>query len=86
MNLHISKVEEIEHSKYLLHALLPFLKRLNDEQLIEMEIEARRQGILSSRQTCVIRIRWKGLEKASWVSHVPNVEAKDEVCHKSLNC
>ncbi|KAK9911089.1 hypothetical protein M0R45_035012 [Rubus argutus] len=33
MNLHISKDEEIEHSKYLLHALLPFLKRLNDDQL-----------------------------------------------------
>lgn len=53
MNLHISKDEEIEHSKYLLHALLPFLKRLNDEQLIETEMEARRQGILSSCQTCV---------------------------------
>lgn len=31
-------------------------------------------------------IRWKGLAKASWVRHVPIDEAKDEVCHKSLNC
>ncbi|XP_061996465.1 lysine-specific demethylase JMJ29-like isoform X2 [Rosa rugosa] len=42
--LHVSKNEELEHSKYLLEALLPFLKRLNDEQVIEMVMEARRQG------------------------------------------
>ncbi|PRQ57271.1 putative transcription factor & chromatin remodeling &Metalloenzymes JmjC family [Rosa chinensis] len=43
--LKISKEEKLEHSKYLLQALLPLLKRLNDEQLIEMEMEARRQGL-----------------------------------------
>ncbi|KAM5554580.1 hypothetical protein ABKV19_022798 [Rosa sericea] len=43
--LNISKEEKLEHSKYLLQALLPLLKRLNDEQVIEMEMEARRQGL-----------------------------------------
>ncbi|XP_004308523.1 PREDICTED: uncharacterized protein LOC101298267 [Fragaria vesca subsp. vesca] len=44
LELHVSKDEEVEHSKYLLEALLPFLKRFNDEQVIELEMEARRQG------------------------------------------
>ncbi|BFG21483.1 hypothetical protein CerSpe_077570 [Prunus speciosa] len=41
----ISEDKNVEHSKYLLQVLLPFLKRVNDEQMIEMEIEARRQGL-----------------------------------------
>ncbi|ONI22349.1 hypothetical protein PRUPE_2G123400, partial [Prunus persica] len=41
----ISEDKKVEHSKYLLQVLLPFLKRVNDEQMIEMEIEARRQGL-----------------------------------------
>ncbi|KAM1018952.1 hypothetical protein ACFX13_041116 [Malus domestica] len=45
LEFHICKDDEVEHSKYSLQALLPFFKRLNDEQMIEMEIEARRQGI-----------------------------------------
>ncbi|RXH93348.1 hypothetical protein DVH24_013924 [Malus domestica] len=42
LEFHICKDDAVEHSKYLLQALLPFFKRLNDEQMIE--IEARRQG------------------------------------------
>ncbi|PQQ10874.1 lysine-specific demethylase JMJ25 [Prunus yedoensis var. nudiflora] len=41
----IEEGEKVEHSKYLIHTLLPFLKRINDEQVIEMEMEARRQGL-----------------------------------------
>ncbi|XP_070681730.1 lysine-specific demethylase JMJ29-like [Malus domestica] len=44
LEFHICKDDAVEHSKYLLQALLPFFKRLNDEQMIEIEIEARRQG------------------------------------------
>lgn len=49
----ISEDKKVEHSKYLLQVLLPFLKRVNDEQMIEMEIEARRQGIFCFCQTGV---------------------------------
>ncbi|XP_068306087.1 lysine-specific demethylase JMJ29-like [Pyrus communis] len=41
----VTKEEKVEHSKYLIHTLLPFLKRLNAEQVTEMEMEATRQGI-----------------------------------------
>lgn len=43
----ISEEDVIEHSRYLLQGLLPFLKRLNDEQVTESELEAKRQGIFS---------------------------------------
>ncbi|EXB85447.1 Lysine-specific demethylase 3A [Morus notabilis] len=45
LELNISKDEEIEHSRYLLQGLLPFLKKLNEEQEIESEMEAKRQGV-----------------------------------------
>ncbi|XP_024028850.1 lysine-specific demethylase JMJ25 [Morus notabilis] len=45
LELNISKDEEIEHSRYLLQGLLPFLKRLNEEQGIESEMEAKRRGV-----------------------------------------
>ena len=41
----VSEDEKVEHSRYLLLALLPFFKRLNDEQEAERELEAKRQGI-----------------------------------------
>jgi len=37
--------EEVEFSKYLLKGLLPHLRRLNEEQMIEKEREAKRRGI-----------------------------------------
>jgi len=37
--------EEVEFSKYLLKGLLPHLRRLNEEQIIEKEREAKRRGI-----------------------------------------
>lgn len=45
LEVEVSDAEKIEHSKYLLLALLPFLKRLSDEQEAERELEAKRQGI-----------------------------------------
>ncbi|GFZ01072.1 transcription factor jumonji (jmjC) domain-containing protein [Actinidia rufa] len=41
----ISKVEEVQHSLYLLHALIPFLQKFNQEQLTEKEVEATIQGL-----------------------------------------
>ncbi|KAF7808295.1 lysine-specific demethylase JMJ25-like isoform X1 [Senna tora] len=41
----IYKYEEVEHRKYLLQALLPYLKQLYEEQMAEKEIEAKRQGL-----------------------------------------
>ncbi|KAI7993895.1 Lysine-specific demethylase JMJ25 [Camellia lanceoleosa] len=39
----ISYDDRIRHGKHLLHALLPFLKQFNQEQLMEKEIEAKVQ-------------------------------------------
>ncbi|XP_027189817.1 lysine-specific demethylase JMJ26-like isoform X3 [Cicer arietinum] len=36
---------EVEHFEYMLKELLPYLRRLDEEQLAEKEIEAKRQGI-----------------------------------------
>ncbi|XP_050363584.1 lysine-specific demethylase JMJ25-like [Argentina anserina] len=44
-DLVLDKGARVEHSKYLIHALLPSLKRIHDEQETEMEIEARRKGL-----------------------------------------
>ena len=37
--------QNFEYNSYLLQALLPLLKRLDDEQIIEGEMEAKRQGL-----------------------------------------
>lgn len=37
--------EEVEFSEYLLKGLLPHLRRLDEEQMIEKEREAKRRGI-----------------------------------------
>jgi len=37
--------EEVEFSKYMLKGLLPHLRRLDEEQMIEKEREAKIQGI-----------------------------------------
>lgn len=54
LQFRISEHKKVEHSKYLLQVLLPFLKRVNDGQMIEVEIEARRQGIFCFCQTGVV--------------------------------
>lgn len=41
----VSEDEKFEHYKYSLQILVPILKRLNEEQMIEKEMEAKRQGI-----------------------------------------
>ncbi|XP_062027619.1 uncharacterized protein LOC133743641 isoform X1 [Rosa rugosa] len=45
LDLKIDKGTKLEHCKYLVHQLLPYLKRIRDEQVIEMLIEAKRQGL-----------------------------------------
>lgn len=40
--------EDRQHCIYLLRLLLPFLKQLNDEQTLEKDMEAKRQGISCS--------------------------------------
>ncbi|MCD9561372.1 hypothetical protein HAX54_020434 [Datura stramonium] len=41
----ISNDEKLEYSKFILQKLLPFLRRFNAEQVMEMEIEANIQGL-----------------------------------------
>ncbi|XP_059432802.1 lysine-specific demethylase JMJ25-like isoform X2 [Corylus avellana] len=43
--LNFSKYEKIECYKYVLQTILPFLRRINDEQMIEKEMEAKIQRL-----------------------------------------
>ncbi|XP_062174215.1 lysine-specific demethylase JMJ25-like isoform X2 [Alnus glutinosa] len=45
LELIVSVDEQFEHHKYVLQTLLPFLKRLNEEHMIEKKMEAKRQGL-----------------------------------------
>jgi hypothetical protein len=45
LELNVSKDVEIECYKFVLQTLLPFLRQINDEQMIEKEMEAKLQGI-----------------------------------------
>jgi len=40
-----NKEEKVEHSMYLLRVLLPYLRLLYEEQMVENETEAKIQGI-----------------------------------------
>ncbi|WJX21577.1 hypothetical protein P8452_10988 [Trifolium repens] len=44
-NTETNKDHEVELSKYMLKELLPYLRRLDKEQMVEKEIEAKRQGL-----------------------------------------
>ncbi|CAJ2630944.1 unnamed protein product [Trifolium pratense] len=44
-NPQTNKDDEVELSKYMLKKLLPYLRRLDEEQMAEKEIEAKRQGV-----------------------------------------
>ncbi|XP_062029568.1 lysine-specific demethylase JMJ25-like [Rosa rugosa] len=44
-DLVLDKDARVEHSKYLIHALLPSLKRIHEEQENEMAMEARTKGL-----------------------------------------
>lgn len=50
LELTVSEDEKLEHYKYSLQILVPILKRLNEEQMIEKEMEAKRQGIFLSNK------------------------------------
>ncbi|XP_030506640.2 lysine-specific demethylase JMJ26 isoform X1 [Cannabis sativa] len=41
--VNVSNDDEIEYSRYLLQHIIPFMRRLNAEQVIERELEAKRQ-------------------------------------------
>ncbi|KAJ4838852.1 hypothetical protein Tsubulata_010884 [Turnera subulata] len=45
LKLEVSAEEEAQHSKFLLKVLLPHLKQLNEEQMMERKIEATCQGV-----------------------------------------
>ncbi|XP_038688645.1 lysine-specific demethylase JMJ25-like [Tripterygium wilfordii] len=47
-NWKTSKDEEVQHCKYIVQSLLPHLKQLNEEQLMETHMEAKRQGVSMS--------------------------------------
>nr|XP_009767873.1 PREDICTED: lysine-specific demethylase JMJ25-like isoform X2 [Nicotiana sylvestris] len=44
LQFEISNEEKVQYSKFILQKLLPFLRRFNSEQVMEMEIEAKIQG------------------------------------------
>nr|GEV25769.1 hypothetical protein [Tanacetum cinerariifolium] len=44
VNFEPSTDQKIQHSMYIMHVLLPFLKRLNEEHIKEKQIEAKIQG------------------------------------------
>lgn len=44
----MKKGEKVEVSLYLLQVLLPFIRQLDEEQMIENETEAKIQGIMFS--------------------------------------
>nr|XP_023919066.1 lysine-specific demethylase JMJ25-like isoform X2 [Quercus suber] len=46
LDLDISEDEEFEHYKYMLQVLLPFLQRISEEQMVEKNLEAKRQRLL----------------------------------------
>ncbi|KAK5772295.1 lysine-specific demethylase JMJ26-like [Gossypium arboreum] len=46
--LPLNKEERIKHFKYLISLLYPFLKQFNEEQMKEIELEAKIQGLRSS--------------------------------------
>ncbi|KAJ7954567.1 Lysine-specific demethylase JMJ25 [Quillaja saponaria] len=46
LHLQVSEAEKVEHSKYLLQLLLPYLEQLEEEQVIEKQMEAKLQGVL----------------------------------------
>ena len=41
LGLEFSAAEKVEYAKYILQLLLPYLKQLNEEQMMEKEIEAK---------------------------------------------
>ncbi|KAK4804251.1 hypothetical protein SAY86_004068 [Trapa natans] len=58
----IDSEEYREHCLYLLHLLLPFLKQLNDEQMLEKDVEANRQGLEHGKPS-IKRIQSDGDER-----------------------
>lgn len=44
LELNVSEDEKVQHTKYLLQKLLPYVKQLNLEQMRERELEARIRG------------------------------------------
>lgn len=52
MHLEYNDDERLEYSLYILRLLLPFLKQLSDDQLLEKKMEAERQGILPPSLFC----------------------------------
>lgn len=51
----INEDERGELSKYLLKGLLPYLRQLDKEQIIEKELEAKRRGIFFSLDKSQLR-------------------------------
>lgn len=45
-DLEIGEDERVEQCEYLVNRLLPYLKRINDEQVREMKFEAEKQGLV----------------------------------------
>lgn len=61
LKLEISPEEKIQHSKYILQVLLPFLKQFNEQQRTEKEMDAQIKGpsfyfVTGFGNSCLIHI------------------------------
>ncbi|GMH07068.1 hypothetical protein Nepgr_008908 [Nepenthes gracilis] len=52
VNMEISEDSKIQHSLYLLHAILPSVKQFNEEQIMEKAIESKIQGLRICQLMC----------------------------------
>lgn len=57
----IEDCEKVEHLKYLINSLLPFLQQICEEQNREMEIEANIQGISLSSLVGILILKFRAL-------------------------
>ncbi|KAK4730062.1 hypothetical protein R3W88_023050 [Solanum pinnatisectum] len=62
----ISEEEKIQYSKLIVQKLLPFLRRFNTEQVMEMEIEAKIQGVPVS-ELMLPKAKCRRSERIHWL-------------------
>ncbi|XP_019452597.1 PREDICTED: lysine-specific demethylase JMJ25-like isoform X1 [Lupinus angustifolius] len=60
---------EVELSKYMLIRILPYVRQLNEEQMIELGIEAKRQG-LSLSELNIEKAEYSQMERVYWFGFV----------------
>ncbi|WMV42423.1 hypothetical protein MTR67_035808 [Solanum verrucosum] len=74
----ISKEEKIQYSKFIVQKLLPFLRRFNTEQVMEMEIEAKIQGVPVS-ELMLPKAKCRRSERIHWPRFSKKIVDNDSV-------